>query len=91
MSFGWILCIYGIGWLVTLVVATCVTVSYLYRKYRTCCWFLIDEIGAEDLDMSWTFCLVDSLCSVLLWPVMIPRNAIRVIHIVEKIAKEYGL
>lgn len=80
MSFGRFVCIYGIGYVTMLVVTVFATSIYLYRTYHDLWTRVIDRICSNDDDISWMRALVRIVRNVLLWPIMIPRNIIRVVH-----------
>lgn len=76
MSFGRFVCIYGIGYVTMLVVATLTMSIYLYRTYRDLWIRVLDRVMSSEDDISWIRALVRMVSTVLLWPVMIPRNVI---------------
>ena len=80
MSFGRFVCIYGIGYVVMMVVTSFATSIYLYRTYRDSWIRVIDRICSNDDDVSWIRALVRMVRNVLLWPVMIPRTIISFVH-----------
>ena len=80
MSFGRFVCIYGIGYVTMVVVATLMTCIYLYRTYRYLCIRIVDRVLSNDDDVSGIRALVEFVCSMLLWPVMVPRNMILLVH-----------
>ena len=84
MSFGRFVCIYGIGYVTMVVVATLTTCIYLYRTYRYLWTDVIERVMSNEDDVSWIRAIVEALvefvCVILLWPVMIPRNMILLVH-----------
>ena len=91
MSFGRFVCIYGIGHAAMIVVATLTTCIYLYRTYRYLWTYVIERVMSNEDDISWIRTLVEFVCSVLLWPVMIPRNMILLVHECEAEYKKHYL
>ena len=91
MSFGRFVCIYGIGRVIMIVVATLTTYIYLYRTYRYLWAYVIERAMSNEDDISWIRTLVEFVCTVLLWPVMIPRNMIRLVHECEAEYKKHYL
>ena len=80
MSFGRFVCIYGIGYVVTLVVASLTTCIYLLKTYRHLCIRVFERVVSNEDDISWMLDLVRTVCTMLIWPVMIPRNMILLVH-----------
>ena len=91
MSFGRFVCIYGIGYVTMLVVATLTTYVYLYRTYRDLWIRVIDRVNSNKDDTSWTLDLVAIVCTMLLWPVMIPYNTVSLVHECEAEYKKHYL
>ena len=91
MSFGRFVCIYGIGYVTMIVVATLTTCIYLYRTYRYLWTYVIERTMTNEDDVSGIRALVEFVCVILLWPVMIPRNMILLVHKCEAEHKKYYL
>ena len=91
MSFGRFVCIYGIGYVTMLVGATLMTCIYLYRTYRYLWTYIVDRVLSNDDDVLGIRALVEFVCTMLLWPVMIPRNAILLVHACEAEYKKHYL
>ena len=91
MSFGRFVCIYGIGYVTMLVGATLMTCIYLYRTYRYLWTRIVERVLSNDDDVSGIRALVEFVCIMLLWPVMIPRNAILLVHDCEAEYKKHYL
>lgn len=92
MSFGRFVCIYGIGYVVTLVVATLTTCIYLVRTHRNLCIRVIDRMFSnKDDDISWMLALAEIVCTMLIWPVAIPWNIVSFVRDFEAEYKKYYL
>ena len=91
MSFGRFVCIYGIGYVTMDVVVTLTASIYLYRTYRDLWIRVIERVISNADDISWIRALVGIVCTVLLWPVMIPRNAVSLVHECEAEYKKHYL
>ena len=91
MSFGRFVCIYGIGYVTMLVGATLMMCIYLYRTYRDLWTRIVERVCSNDDDISVISSLVGIVCIMLLWPVMIPRNVIRLVHECEAEYKKHYL
>ena len=91
MSFGRFVCIYGIGYVTMLVGATSMTCIYLYRTYRYLWTRIVERVLSNDDDVSGIRALAEFVCIMLLWPVMIPRNAILLVHDCEAEYKKHYL
>ena len=91
MSFGRFVCIYGIGYVTMMVVATLTTSIYLYRTYGDL-WIRVNErvISNAD-DISWIRALVRIVCNMLLWPVAIPCNIVLAVRECEAEYKKHRL
>lgn len=87
MSFGWFICFYGIGWLVT----TCALFTILERKYGELKWILLDDCLSGGTDITLAASLLGGVCSLVFWPVVSPLNLITMMREIDKIAKEYDL
>ena len=91
MSFGRFVCIYGIGYAAMDVVAALTMSIYLYRKYRDLWIRVIERVMSNEDDISWIRALVRIARNMLLWPIMIPRNIILVVHECEAEYKKHYL
>ena len=91
MSFGKFVCIYGIGYVTMLVGATLMMCIYLHRTYRYLWTRIVERVCSNDDDISVIRSLVGIVCIMLLWPVMIPRNVIRLVHECEAEYKKHYL
>lgn len=94
MSFGRFVCIYGIGYVTMMVVATLTSCIYLYRTYRDLWIRVIDGVYSKysnDDDISWMLVLVGIVCTMLIWPVAIPCNVVSYVHDCEAEYKEHYL
>ena len=91
MSFGRFVCIYGIGYVTMMVVATLTTSIYLYRTYRDLWVCVIERVYSKENDISWMLILVGFVCTVLLWPVAIPYNLVSIVHDCEAEYKKHYL
>lgn len=91
MSFGRFVCIYGIGYAAMDVVAALTMSIYLYRKYRDLWIRVIERVMSNEDDISWIRALVRIVRNMLLWPIMIPRNIILVVHECEAEYKKHYL
>ena len=91
MSFGRFVCIYGIGYVTMLVGATLMMCIYLYRTYRDLWTRIVERVCSNDDDISVIRSLVGIVYIMLLWPVMIPRNVIRLVHECEAEYKKHYL
>ena len=91
MSFGRFVCIYGIGYVITMVVATLTTCGYLFRTYRHLCIRVIERVFSNGDDISWMIALVGIVCTMLIWPVAIPWNVVSFMHECEAEYKKYYL
>ena len=91
MSFGRFVCIYGIGYVTMVVGATLMMCIYLYRTYRYLWTRIAERVCSNDDDVSWIRALVRMVRNMLLWPVMIPRNVIRLVHECEAEYKKHYL
>ena len=92
MSFGWFVCIYLIGWAVSALVAAAAACMYLSRKCPVIWEWLVRAVMASDAcSTSLVGATLSGVCSVLLWPVVIPRNAIQLVHKCNKKYRELYL
>ena len=91
MSFGRFVCIYGIGYVTMLVGATLMTCIYLYRTYHYLWTRIVERVCSNDDDVSGIRALVGIVYSMLLWPVMIPCNAVSLVHECEAEYKKHYL
>ena len=91
MSFGRFVCIYGIGYVAMVVVASLTTSIYLYRTYHDLSMRVIDRICSNEDDTSWIRDLVMMVRNMLLWPVIIPRSMIQLVHECEAEYKKLRL
>ena len=91
MSFGRFVCIYGIGYVTMMVVATLTTSIYLYRTYRDLWIRVIERVISNEDDISWIRALVGIVRTMLLWPVAIPCNIVLVVHECEAEYKKHYL
>ena len=80
MSFGRFVCIYGIGYVAMVVVASLTTSIYLYRTYHDLPMRVIERVCSNEDDTSWIRDLVMMVRNMLLWPVIIPRSMIQLVH-----------
>lgn len=91
MSFGRFVFIYGIGYVAMDVVAALTMSIYLYRKYRDLWIRVIERVMSNEDDISWIRALVRIVRNMLLWPIVIPRNIILVVHECEAEYKKHYL
>lgn len=91
MSFGRFVCIYGIGFVTMMVVATLTTCIYLYRTYGLLSIYIVDRVISNEDDISWILDLVRIMCSMLLWPIAIPCNLVLFVHKCEAEYKKHHL
>lgn len=80
MSFGWFACIYGIGYVVSSVVAGISTCVYLGRRFGACWPDRVGVVASGDGGVRCAYSLLSVVRTVLLWPVMIPYNVIRLVR-----------
>lgn len=91
MSFGRFVCIYGIGYAVSIVVSWCVVIAWLVRRYRGAFTTIyLDYMSSTD-HITWFEYLINMVCGILFWPFAIPRRAIRLVREVNETAKKYNL
>ncbi len=91
MSFGRFVCIYGIGYAVSVVASLCVATAWLVRRYRGAFLMVcLDYMSSPD-PRTWVECLTDTVCGMLFWPFVMPRRAIQLVHGVNETAKKYNL
>ena len=91
MSFGRFVCIYGIGYAVSVVVSTCVAIAWLVLRYHGAFLTIyLDYMSSLD-HKTWFGCLIHTVCGILFWPFAMPRNAIKLVHEVNETAKKYNL
>ena len=91
MSFGWLICFYGIGYAVSAVVNTYMFLTSLERKYDEFGWILLDDYLLGGTDISFAVSLLHVVCSLVFWPVMLPLNRFAMMRAIDKISKEYNL
>lgn len=91
MSFGRFVCIYEIGYVAMMVVATLMTSIYLYRTYRDLLIRVIDRVISNEDGISWILALVGIVYTRLLWPVAIPINAVSLVRRCEEEYKKHYL
>ena len=91
MSFEKFVCIYGIGYVTMIVVATLTTYIYLFRTYRDLWIRVIERVESNEDDIPWIRALVGIVCTMLLWPVMIPYNLVSLVHDCEAEYKKHYL
>ena len=94
MSFGRFVCVYGIGYMVSLMVNACVLFTSLKRKYGAFGWVLLDDLDgclSGGSNISVAVSLLSVVCCQVFWPVMMPLNLFATMRAIDEIAKKYNL
>ncbi len=91
MSFGRFVCIYMIGYAVSVVVSACVTVAWLVLRYRRAFYKIYFDYMLKPDHMTRVGYLIHTVCGILFWPFAIPYNAIKLVREVNETAKKYNL
>lgn len=91
MSFGRFVCIYWIGYTVSVVVSACVAIAWLVLRYREAFFTIYFDYMSSPDRKTWFEYLIHTVCGVLFWPFETPRRAIRLVREVNETAKKYNL
>lgn len=93
MSFGWFACIYGIGYVVSVFVATAIACVYLSRRFGAWWPGLVGAVCASgEGGGRWAcYVLLGFVTGALLWPVVVPCRMIRLVRDCNKKYRELYL
>ena len=91
MSFGWFVCIYGIGYAVSVVVSTCFVVTWLVLRYQGAFLTIYLDYMSRPDNKTWVGYLIQTVYGILFWPFAMPRKAIKLVHEFEETAEKYNL
>ena len=92
MSFGCFVRIYEVCFAVSFVVTTVISCVYLSRKYPVIWVCIVRDVNkSEEYSKSLVGAILSGACCALLWPIMIPRNAILLVRECNKKYRELYL
>lgn len=91
MSFGWLICFYGIGYAACVVASTCVATAWLVWRYRGAFLTVYLDYMSSPGHRTWVGFLTGTVCGMLFWPFVVPRRAIQLVREVNETAKKYNL
>ena len=91
MRFVWFICIYGIGYVVSVVVSTCFMITWLILRYQGAFLTIYLDYMSRPDNKTWVENLIILVREILFWPFVMPRNAIKLVHEFDETAEKYNL